>query len=218
MNTRPFIIIVLGVMTLAVITMFVMKVTDSDAPNKVSEIHLGVESGGKRVSRVPHIPKQGDVRRKASWKKGDYKISPLATYEIEARVLSVQTYDHDRESYLSPLDFALGWGPMSDEDLLSHFTFVQDDRWCHFTSTSSPITHEVVTLHSANVHILPATDFVLNRASSVRAGDIIQAKGYLIEAKGVDGWTWRSSLTRADEGEQSCEIFWVESLTVVYGE
>ena len=43
-----------------------------------------------------------------------YEILPLATYDIEARVLSVETYSWDQGAELAPIDLALGWGPMSD--------------------------------------------------------------------------------------------------------
>ena len=44
--------------------------------------------------------------------QGKYTITPLARYTITAVVLSRERYHNDREADLSPVDLALGWGPM----------------------------------------------------------------------------------------------------------
>jgi hypothetical protein len=40
-------------------------------------------------------------------------------------------------------------------------------------------------------------------------------RGYLVEARGADGWRWRSSLTREDTGAGACELIWVESVSTI---
>ena len=42
----------------------------------------------------------------------DYQLTRRARFEIRARVLSIEPYYIKRESDLSPMDLALGWGVM----------------------------------------------------------------------------------------------------------
>ena len=50
---------------------------------------------------------------------------PLADYSLTAKILSRKNYRSGREGELSPVDFALGWGNMSDEQIVSQFDVSQ---------------------------------------------------------------------------------------------
>ena len=143
-----------------------------------------------------------------------YEILPLATYAIEARVLSVETYRWDRGAELAPVDLALGWGPMSDGQVLRHFDIGQGFRLFTWTTRELPIPREDIERHAANVHVIPADSRVERRVRGLRRGEVVLLEGKLVEARAKDGWTWRSSLTRADTGNGSCELFLVESVSV----
>lgn len=56
---------------------------------------------------APDEPIQQLVER-APFTHGDYQLTPLADFELEARVLSVEKYSMDGGARLSPIDFALG--------------------------------------------------------------------------------------------------------------
>jgi hypothetical protein len=64
--------------------------------------------------------------------------------------------------------------------------------------------------HSANMHLIPANEWVEDTLDEVREGSLVELRGFLIEAEADDGWRWRSSLTRDDTGARSCEVFFVE--------
>ena len=164
---------------------------------------------------VDHEPIQGAAPDPASpWTKDDYRITPLATYTIEARVLSKERYRYDREADLSPYDLMLGWLEMSDERIVSQFSFSQGQRWGFWkTDRTPPLKEDEVALFAANTHILPADEAVLKAVKKLREGDVIQASGYLVEVNAEDGWRWRSSLSRTDTRGGSCEVFWVESIS-----
>ena len=49
----------------------------------------------------------------------------------------------------------------------------------------------------------------------MRVGDIVHLEGQLIEARGKDGSTWRSSMSRDDTGDGACEVVYVRSLVVM---
>src|SRR5687768_17606787 len=77
---------------------------------------------GRAVDHPPGVlvaaePMQRLVQR-APFIHGDYQLTPLADFEVEARVLSVERYRTDGGARVSPIDFALGWGPMSDSAVL----------------------------------------------------------------------------------------------------
>jgi hypothetical protein len=62
------------------------------------------------------------------------------------------------------------------------------------------------------MHLIPATPAVEKRLKSLRPGQVVALKGYLVEVTGDGGFTWRSSLTREDTGAGACELIWVEEL------
>ena len=43
-------------------------------------------------------------------------------------------------------------------------------------------------------------------------GQIISLSGSLVRVEAKDGWKWKSSLTRSDDGAGSCEIIWVTDI------
>lgn len=160
---------------------------------------------------APLEPLQTEPEPLKIWTYRDHRITPLARFEIRARVLATERYRFDRAAELSPVDFALGWGPMSDSRILQSFTIRQQDRWYLWSSPDLPIPVSEVISHSANMHLIPATKSVERRLLSVRQGQVVELRGQLIRADGKDGWHWASSLSRTDTGDGSCEVIWVES-------
>ena len=144
-----------------------------------------------------------------------YVIEPVARYEIRAKVLSTERYRIGREADLSPVDFVLGWGPMSDNTVTEKLNITQGNRWYHYSWSGAPPIDPAIIVHtSANTHLVPADDNIRARLLNVRSGEIVNLKGYLINIKHPDGWSWRSSLTREDSGAGSCELMWVAEVAV----
>ena len=144
--------------------------------------------------------------------KPGYEIQALARIELEARVLGVEHYRFDRGADLSPVDLALGWGRMSDSAVLDRITISQSGRFYHWRTVQYPIPRQEIETSSANMHMVPANEAVARQLSGVRRGHVVRLGGYLIEARGADGWRWRSSLTRTDTGNGACELIWLERL------
>jgi hypothetical protein len=175
---------------------------------------------GRAVSRPPGVlvadaPLQTDLAgRVAPIEHTGYRITPLQSFSLEARVLSTERYRFDHEADLSPIDLALGWGPMSDSAVLSEIEISQGRRFYFWRTQDLPISRREIETHSANMHMIPATPSLARALKSVRPGQIVKLSGYLVEARGTDGWTWRSSLTRDDTGAGACELVWVIDLDV----
>ncbi len=164
---------------------------------------------------APDGPAQSPVQDDRMFLHDEYMIHPLATFEVKARVLSRERYYLDRESDLAPFDLALGWGYMSDERVLSHLSISQSNRWYWWRARQLPIAKEEISANSANMHMVPADDYIKRQIKRARTGSIVKFKGYLIEAKGEDGWRWRSSLSRFDTGNHACELVFVEEFEIL---
>ena len=163
---------------------------------------------------APDQPNQVNMTETKEWKLDDYNFKALAEYQIKARVLSRNNFSVGEESELSPLDLALGWGPMSDQSVIDKIDISQSNRWYHWQADLLPIPKREISLNSANVHIVPKDEVVKEKFDKVYKGSLIEMKGYLVEITKKDGWHWKSSVRRDDTGGGSCELFWVEDLQI----
>ena len=163
---------------------------------------------------VPEDPLQQPVAERKQWSKNGYQIIALARFKIRALVLHRERYRAGKESDLSPIDFALGWGPMSDQQVVDQIDISQSYRWYHWRSSHLPISNGEIMVHSANMHMIPANDDVEDELLSVIKGNVVELDGYLVEVHGQNGWKWVSSLRRDDTGDGACELVWVDKAVV----
>jgi hypothetical protein len=158
-------------------------------------------------------PINGEANQ-ASFNVKGYSITPLETFDIEARVLSAEHYSFGREADLSPVDLALGWGKMSDEAILKDIKITQSNRFYFWHVDQFPIPRREIETQSANMHMIPADDAIASKLKSVKTGQVVKIKGFLVRADASDGWHWKSSLTREDTGNGACEVVFVKEITV----
>jgi hypothetical protein len=163
---------------------------------------------------APDIPIQEDVAGAPTFSRDGFTIKPLAAFDVRARVLSRERYRWDAGAKLSPVDLALGWGPMSDTSVIEHLDLSQDHRWYQFRTQSLPLPADQLMRHSSNMHMIPADRGIANAMRSVRKGQIVRFKGKLVEVSRRDGFVWRSSLSREDTGRGACELVYVERFEV----
>ena len=164
---------------------------------------------------VEEKPEQVKLKKKETWTEGDYEITALAEFDLRARVLSVKKYRFDRESDLSPVDLALGWGPMSDSENLDEIDISQRNRWYYWNTDNRPIPRKEIERNSANMHMIPADEEIQETLKEIRRGHLIELSGYLVAVRADDGWKWKSSTSRGDTGNGSCELIWVEDLSIL---
>jgi hypothetical protein len=126
-------------------------------------------------------------------------------------VLSAERYRWDAGADLAPVDLALGWGPMSDSAMLARFRVTQGARFYTLYPQDDSVDVVVALRHSANMHLVPASDTVQRVLESAREGHLVTLRGQLVDAVRADGFTWRTSLSRDDTGAGACELFLVES-------
>ena len=139
---------------------------------------------------------------------GNGTITPLAGFSVAARVLSREDYRFGREADYSPLDLALGWGPMSMPGLAEKLHVSQGGRFYRYSwgGEGPPMPPGDIALNSANMHMVPGNAQAAEALSQLRAGDPVRVDGWLIAIDADDGWHWRSSMTRTDTGAGACEI------------
>jgi len=163
---------------------------------------------------APDPPQQSGRISSAHFMFEDYRITPLAEFSIKAKILSKKDYSFGRESDLSPTDLALGWGRMSDENVLDVLDISQGGRWYRWQAQTLPIPVREIETHSANMHLVPADRGIELAIERARAGDLVAFSGQLIRADAKDGWHWVSSLRRDDTGGSACELIWVDQFEV----
>ena len=139
---------------------------------------------------VPEEPRQAAAGRSAPWEFKDCRIKPLASIRMRARVLSAERYWFDSGASLAPLDFALGWGPMSDQRIIDQLSIWQGQRWYHWRPKGKvlPLSGSEINRYSANMHMIPSSDEVRKALFRVHTGQIVQISGDLVEVEGEGGW------------------------------
>lgn len=145
---------------------------------------------------------------------GDASAEPLAGFSVAARVLAREDYDDDREARYAPLDLALAWGRMRDDQVLSQLDISQSGRFYRYRWRGEPpLPPDELVRSSANMHLIPADDTVRAALEGIDADDRVRIDGWLVQVRAQDGWQWRSSLTREDSGAGACELVYVCAVT-----
>lgn len=164
---------------------------------------------------VTDAPMQVDLDDGAVLHRGDVTLVTRARFELTARVLSRSDYRFDAGASLAPMDLALGWGRMSDSEVLANIRISQENRFYHWHVDAFPIPRREIEQSSANMHMIPADDAARRELERVRPGEVIHLQGFLVDASRRDGWYWHTSMTRNDTGDGACELVYVESVESV---
>lgn len=162
---------------------------------------------------APADPVQTNLDPQPPIAHGHWLLEPRARYDITARILSREDYRFDAIADLVPEDLALGWGPMSDNQILKAFEITQDYRFYFWRARHGlPVAREVVIEHSANTHVIPADAFVRSQLRKLRVGQVVHLVGWLVDGARSDGRMLRTSMTRIDTGPGACEIMLVQEV------
>jgi len=166
----------------------------------------------------------------------NYLITPLAGYDIKARVLAKTRYfANDMAGDVVPYDFGLGWRSMSDLTIVApYFTFAHEGMaggtrllrsdWKYGRSgraTLPPSSLGDIQVQYSNNHLIPANEDVFHKLGHIQTGDLVHLKGYLVRVERPDrpGWSMTSSTDRTDTtthwggNNNNCEIMFVTDAT-----
>ena len=150
-----------------------------------------------------------------SWQAEGFTFTPVARFDVDARVLSRKDYRFGRYARFCPVDLALGWGDMSRDEVIDALKIRQDRRFYFWQAREFPIPRRDIETQSANMHIVPATPEVLEELRRVRKGQRVRIGGYLVNVRHENGARWQTSTTREDTGAGACEIIFVTRLEQV---
>ncbi len=164
---------------------------------------------------APADPIQTKHELPAPITKEEFTILPLANFSLEGKILSKKRYFLGKEAALSPVDFAMGWGAMSDKNIVKKIKISQHGRWYYWKAKRFPIPRREIETHSANMHLIPANKEVKKALLKADEGQIVKFSGYLVKVIAPD-WSWKSSLTRKDTGNHACEVVYVKTFNVIY--
>lgn len=160
-------------------------------------------------------PLQTNLADAAPIEHGSFKLTPRAAFVAEARVLSRSRYRIGALADVSPLDIAVGWGPMSDSAVLADIDVTQANRFYfwHY-DVEPPIAPRVIETHSANWHLVPGSESTWKVLKRIRVGDVVTLEGELVDVERSDIGTLRTSLRRDDTGAGACEVILVDSVSI----
>jgi hypothetical protein len=164
---------------------------------------------------APNAPIQVNLTPPQVFQFKKYEISALAEFDLTGRILSKCNYIFGTESALSPVDLAMGWKSMSDSSVLDKIEISQSGRRYRWAVREFPISRRDIETCSANMHMIPSSSAVEADLQRLRKGQVIRLKGKLVSINANGKWFWRSSTTREDTGNNSCEVIWVESIQVL---
>jgi hypothetical protein len=164
---------------------------------------------------APDVPWQKNLAQTMEFSRFDHRLVARAEFDITARVIERMRYRADDFARLSPVDFAMGWGEMSDTATLEQMRCSQSNRFygCSWKSAEVIDPKKFTTL-SANMHMIPASADVEDALLRVRKGQVVSIRGYLVDVIAPNGGMWRTSLTRDDSGPGACEIIWVTGVSI----
>ncbi len=149
-------------------------------------------------------------------KNGTMKLTPKADYDITARIVHKKKYRSGWSGEISRYDLALAWGKLNHEHVMPHIKYGQSGRWYSFRyDASCPVPISYIERHSANTHVIHASENLLYLLHTLKTGDLIRMEGYLVYADGYEKGRethWHSSLTRNDTGGGACEVFYVNRI------
>ena len=148
----------------------------------------------------------------------DFTVTPLAGYVLRGIVVSEESYGWGWTGRLAPCDVAMVWGELAERDAWRRLAWSQGGRWYfwHWSGTQ-PFPNATVVRSSSNTHVVPADPNLRRAARSLGKGDIAELTGVLVRIEGRNGSkrvTWRSSLSRGDTGDGSCELLYLRRLRV----
>src|SRR5258708_38910270 len=108
---------------------------------------------------VASDPYQGPIGSGVPWNENGNQFTPLADFHLRARILHTESYWLDHGSAISPLDLAVGWGPMSDQAILDQISLSQGQRWDTWPPEHQPLplSKDQIVSQSAHISTIPPT-------------------------------------------------------------
>ena len=143
------------------------------------------------------------------FERDGHVLTALAEFEGKARVLSVERYGRDRLARIAPLDLALGWGRLSDTTTFRGVDVAQTERRVVFKSWDPKLPDDEVAASVVNLHVIAADAEIEQQLGKLRTGNIVELRGWLVEAVSGDGWRSKGASRDSSPGMPGT-LLWVQ--------
>jgi hypothetical protein len=145
-----------------------------------------------------------------------FRVTPRFRFDQSARVMASKAYRWGHEGALLPEDLALAWGPVLAPPYAGRLSYSQFSRFFFWRTRDSSLDRGTIVTHTANVHVFPRTRLLKRAVRAVTKGDLVRLEGFLVDIDDAGGsdFHWGTSISRSDEGPNSCETIYLERLTV----
>jgi len=151
----------------------------------------------------------------SSFREGDFTYSPRSIFEIDARVLEASHYYFDRMSRISPMDIVVGWNDLSDESVTDLIDFSIRDRDYSWELDNAPISSNDVAAQTELLHLIPKNGRIKSLMKTIKIGDVVVVRGYLVDVKSAAGLKWQTSGNRPGKGQTSGKLIYVTDLEII---
>ena len=143
-----------------------------------------------------------------------YTLVPVAHYSASVLVVSKKKY-YDEDGELVPLDICVTWGLLSTPEYLYYASFIQQDRACTcIYDEGSLVDDPDVLAQFVNIHLIPASESIVNALNTIKKGDEIFLEGYLVDIYYGGQIYIETSTVWTDSGIGSCEVLYVTEIRV----
>lgn len=156
-------------------------------------------------------------------KKATYVVTPLFHYELAGLVVSQHRSDslidisHRRwKDFLNIKDLCLVWGQNIRSGVYREIRFWNRDFTCMCEFPDPEVARLFSGRHLSNNHILSADRRLSRLILSVRPGDQIRFRGYLVQySQPANQFTRGTSIVRDDVGNGACETVFVTDFQIL---
>jgi hypothetical protein len=174
---------------------------------------------GRDIHHAPGVlaaadPWQHEIDSAPLIERAPFRLRPRAEFRATVRILRREDYSRGELATLVPTDFAVGWGPMSDNQVLADVQITQSNRFYYWHTKHWPVDRATIESHSANWHVIPGSAAVGSVLDALRRGSIVQLEGELVDIEGAEG-RMATSLSRTDTGAGACEVLLATSARIV---
>jgi len=155
-----------------------------------------------------------------------YIIRPLYSYDIYGMVVSYHhsasfdDYYHEQwKDVINTKDICVIWGENIKSGIYQKMAFASGSWTCYTTFKSNVSRAEWSKYKNeclSNNHLIPANDGISKIIMTLRRGDQIHIKGYLVNYR-ESRWSGErtTSTSRTDTGNGACEVIWVQEAKIL---
>lgn len=156
--------------------------------------------------------------------KVDYRVAPVADYEITGLVVS--RHDSDTwwdwihaatNDHLNVVDLCLVWGANAASGAYEKMSFSSGQFICYYESRDMDALAPANVRALSNNHLLTENPSIARRLRKMAVGDQVRLSGQLVSYSHNAGFAFTrgTSLTREDTGNGACETLFVTGLDVL---